>query len=550
MRGISKTKQFAIFWLIILVLYSCSQKTSPLVVSKESSKLDTHESSKPNIQEPLSKRLNDLGKKYINEFHLTLDSINLDLRWDSIGIDLEEKKINLWIEYDDADVNIIQSNYILNSLVSGIKKEISSRFELIEFLDTIVDPKFYGKFTELESNVIFPENLNISSLKENSNLSMIIKLTQYRENKNVTIFSEIRSRITETPICTFDDYEIQFDEIPKSDINQSELLIIKQNLEKIFKGDLNKNEIQNIIEEINKLITNFPDSINKDIENRRINTIKTLVSKPPGDKNRTEMLIPEEIRYKIDPDIIDEVTSYNINEFNHLEITLQNSIEMIYIPEGDFIMGGKKFISTRPQRKVHLDAYWIGKYEITREQFFKFLKLEGISEKTKVITNFSKTNYMPVVMVSWHEAEDFCEWLSDRLGANFRLPTEAEWEKAARGTDARIYPWGNMEPNPQYANFNNKSIQLMNVGSFPSGMSPYGVYDIAGNVWEWCYDNYEERYRRNSTAKKLQSTGDSKYKVCRGGSWSNYIPPIYYRKKLQPQTLENDLGFRIVMVNN
>ena len=207
-----------------------------------------------------------------------------------------------------------------------------------------------------------------------------------------------------------------------------------------------------------------------------------------------------------------------IDESGQREITDENGVEMVFVPAGDFIMGSdaecqtyrdeevcsedwavRAFSLEHPPHEVSLAAFYIDKYEVTNAHY-KTCVDEGVCNTPKKNSNGSRVSYYgnseydnyPVVYVDWDMARVYCEW----RGA--RLPSEAEWEKAARGTDGRTYPWGN-EFDGSLANFCDKScpaewtnkeyddgyLETAPVGNYPEGVSPYGVHDLAGNVWEW-----------------------------------------------------------------
>ena len=221
-----------------------------------------------------------------------------------------------------------------------------------------------------------------------------------------------------------------------------------------------------------------------------------------------------------------------------------SSDDMVFVPAGEFTMGSNEWWpKSQPEHKRFLPAFYIDKYEVTNKKYKKF------AEATKRIpppnwTNGEfpeeRTNH-PVIFVSWYDANDFCKWEGKRL------PTESEWEKAARGTDKRTFPWGDkFEPKrgnmPQLG-----KNDTMPVGSFENGKSPYGAYDMAGNVWEWTSDWFKP-YPGNTHAD--ENYGE-KYKVVRGGSWYDCTyykcgisAPAYNRIFFNPMTMNNNFGFR------
>ena len=232
---------------------------------------------------------------------------------------------------------------------------------------------------------------------------------------------------------------------------------------------------------------------------------------------------------------------------------------MVLIPAGEFIMGSDKvdtegkgaefgmvkplYLDEHPRHPLYLPDYYIDKYETTNAAYKTFVD----ATSARLLNNWpgggipsGRENY-PATRMSWHEAERFCRW------SGKRLPTEAEWEKAARGTDGRDYPWGD-EFDATMANTGESGIgDLSPVGRFEAGKSPYGVYDMAGNVWEYTSDWYKPYLGSDY----MSETFGEKFKVIRGNSWGgmgHYSIPNFYRTAFRfyanPQGTFPDTGFR------
>ncbi len=219
--------------------------------------------------------------------------------------------------------------------------------------------------------------------------------------------------------------------------------------------------------------------------------------------------------------------------------------QMVLVPAGKFTRGSMLGDDEKPVRQIYLNAFYMDKFEVTVGQYARYLEATEMEEPPDWSTmNQMQHQRRPVVNVSWEDAVNYCKW------AGKRLPTEAEWEKAARGTDGRIYPWGNEAPTRLHANYGRKDwgdhLALAPIGSFEAGKSPYGIYDMAGNAWEWVFDWYDLDSYKNGPEKNPIGPAKGKEKVVRGGSWlyvSEFLRSAH-RFNAQPMNRHFGYGFR------
>lgn len=222
---------------------------------------------------------------------------------------------------------------------------------------------------------------------------------------------------------------------------------------------------------------------------------------------------------------------------------------MVLVPGGDFIMGSDKGDEDEaPAHRVRLHAFYIDKFEVTNGRFAKYVEAIqseppwGFSDKETPVIHADR----PVRWVNWMDAMGYCLWVGKRL------PTEAEWEKAARGTDERVYPWGNDPPTPIHAVYGLKEggeETVSVIGDHHMGQSPYGAQDLAGNLYEWVMDWYAEDFYSsfiNSPAINPRGPAEGTAKVQRGGSYVNtpYRLRSSFRTKADPTEQDPNVGFR------
>jgi formylglycine-generating enzyme required for sulfatase activity len=230
-------------------------------------------------------------------------------------------------------------------------------------------------------------------------------------------------------------------------------------------------------------------------------------------------------------------------------------LELVTIPAGEFWMGSDLYSDIeKPRHEVSLPEFWIGKYEVTNAQFDAFVNAKGYPINPGLMHFAPQEREYPVVNDTWYDAQAFCQWVSVELlaginkfsGWQTRLPTEAEWEKAARGPDGRQYPWGEESPDDKRCNYSRNIGQLTPVGQFsPLGDSPYGCADMAGNVWEWTHSlfkNYPYHVRDGR-----ESETESGERVVRGGSMYNFsgFMRCTYRSSNDPAKSFTTRGFRL-----
>jgi formylglycine-generating enzyme required for sulfatase activity len=245
-----------------------------------------------------------------------------------------------------------------------------------------------------------------------------------------------------------------------------------------------------------------------------------------------------------------EIASTNVGKTSpyvpvESKIAQADGMIQVYVPAGEFLMGSddKDDRKSNPSHAIYLGAYWIDQTEVSRGMYNVCVNAHGCApirkQRDPYIDDPAYSNY-PVVYIKWEYAQAYCIW------AGRRLPTEAEWEKAARGTDGRIFPWGDTPPTISLANFNNNIGELTPVDHYLLGASPYGALNMAGNVREWTLDWYAPFYYRHSPAINPSGpeTGDTK--SLRGGSFLDDERQLrtFNRFDHEPNSPGGNRGFR------
>lgn len=294
---------------------------------------------------------------------------------------------------------------------------------------------------------------------------------------------------------------------------------------------------------------------------KKISRLKTQLASPPPEKEKAapKEVVKKTVKPKVDP--YKEMAKVKAGEFL-MGISKENiaTIAKIFpdIAEGE---NWTRMFDDEERNndafKVFLDEFWIDRCEVTNEEYHEFIMANPQWGKSKIVKKYHDGNYLkywngndypvgkdnhPVIHVSWYAADAYAKWRGKRL------PTEAEWEKAARGIDGRIWPWGNTWSKTHLNSNDSGILDTVPVGSYGEGKSPYGIQDMLGNIWEWCSDWYSSTYYNYSSLKNPKGPPGGNSKVIRGGSYNSFANRLHLtnRRYIEPTTASYSIGFRCV----
>lgn len=297
---------------------------------------------------------------------------------------------------------------------------------------------------------------------------------------------------------------------------------------------------------INAVLSNRLDKATPTATNPIVTNTISLETSAPMDNTATAEVPTSTLA--LEPTIT--LTSTPTPGIGSIMVSPKDGMNLLYVPAGEFIMGLNDDEEDNPSHNVTLDAFWIDETEVTNAMYARCDE-EGACDPPWSVAAGTIARYydnptfadFPVIYVSWNDARDYCAW------AERRLPTEAEWEKAARGTDERIYPWGDNVPTTDLANHGGLVGNTTPVDEYSAGASPYRVLNMAGNVWEWVADYYDHAYYNKSRSSNPLGPVAGDNRVMRGGSWRDVKETIrvVHRFGNYPLDTSSSLGFRCAM---
>ena len=264
-----------------------------------------------------------------------------------------------------------------------------------------------------------------------------------------------------------------------------------------------------------------------------------------------------DVGYNISGGFGKKIVWYVLDEMNHLiasEVVFKVRLEylpeeartLIFVKGGKYIMGRNSgSFDEMPAHEVYLNDFYIGQFEVTVKEYKKFCFENKYLMPDK---NIAWNNDHPITYIDWFDANAYCQWLSNKTGKKFRLPTEAEWEYVARGginSNNYIFAGSDNINNIGWYKSNSEGVTQSIVGN----LSPneLNIFDMSGNVWEWCYDWYKENYYEQSPTNNPKGPRIGKLKTGRGGSWHDPAVPVTYRFYMSSTAGSNFMGFRVVM---
>lgn len=451
---------------------------------------------------------------------------------------LNEAKICLTLAHPNIirvrDINIFEDNYyMVMEYIEGVElKEIQESFkdvnpfEVYNFLKPILEALAYAhKYTVHRD--IKPSNIMV---KKDSVYLMdfgISKALDASELSNHTIIGGMGTRKYASPEQTFNANDVDM----RSDMYSMGIIFYE-----LLTGITPKNTAVVEAQSPSVLVESIPLVISNII-------LKMIEPRVENRFNRMEDVIDAFERAK-DISIKSDNNQKKVTPFIKKE---NNDLELVFIEAGDFLRGSgieSKNPIEKPRKKIFLDNFYISKYCVSNEEYNVFIETLNKEKPKDFDINLKLKPQHPVVNVSFDDALAYCEFV------NATLPTEAQWEKAAKGKGNFIYPWGN-EFDPKKANINYIFDDTVDIYNYEEGQTQSGIFQMAGNVWEWCLDDFIEDFYSSDIISNPCAKKDNTTKVIRGGSFdfASNGARNSFRFSSNKDSVQNNIGFRIV-VNN